>query len=363
MDKDRKATTGNRFNSANFTPLMPMKHCLILLFICSVVIACREKKQPVESGMEKDTSAVGLQLSELKARIAAQPRQAELYYQRALLYQQIKRLDDAQKDLIQAIRIDSTRADYFLALADIYFSAHRIYYARNALKKALEVDPNNLKAHGKLAEVFFILKKYDESMTHTTAMLKLSPGYPLAYFIRGMIYKETGDTPRALSAFQSAIESDADYYQAHMQLGVLFQIKNNPVCLEYFNHALRIRPESEEALYGRAMYLQENNELDKAIQDYTQILKLNPRHKHAHFNLGYIHYTYLQEYRQAIRHYSDAIACDPAYAEAYFNRGLCYEMTGNLTLARADYEKALQLRPGYQLPQEALQRIAAIPDS
>ncbi len=340
-----------------------MQRCLIFFLVATAFLSCKEKKQPIETGIVKDTSDVAGQLSELNARIAAQPRQAELYYQRALLYQKMKRMEDAQNDLLQAIRIDSTRADYFLVLADIYFSARRIYYARNALKKALEVDPDNLKAHGKLAEVFFILKKYNESMSHTTAMLQLSPDYPLAYFIRGMIYKETGDTPRALSAFQSAVESDPDYYQAHMQLGVLFQLKNNPVCLEYFNHALRIRPESEEALYGRAMYLQENNELDKAIQDYTQILKINARHKHAHFNLGYIHYTYLQEYTQAIRHYSDAIACDPSYAEAYFNRGLCYEVTGNLSLARADYEKALQLRPGYHLPREALQRIAAIPDS
>lgn len=131
--------------------------------------------------------------------------------------------------------------------------------------------------------------------------------------------------------------------------------------MEYFNNALRIKPESEEALYGRAMFLQENGDYDRAIQDYTQILKINPRNKNAHYNLGYVHYTYLKVYSQAIKHYDDAIAADPNYAEAYYSRGLCYEAVGNIDAAIADYQKSLQLKPGYELPQLGLKRIAAIP--
>jgi tetratricopeptide (TPR) repeat protein len=338
-----------------------MKTWIFGAFILWLLIACNSGKEEPKPEAAKDTSAAGVKLSELDQMIAANPDNDSLLHQRALLLIGMKRFEDAHRDMQKAVSIDSTKAPYFLTLSDIYFAGNRIMYARNALIKAAELDPHNLQAHSKLAEVYFLLKKYDESVRHTAQMLNISPGNALAYFIRGMCYKETGDTNRALSAFQTAIENDREYYNAYMQAGILFQLKNNPVCMEYFNNALRIKPESEEALYGRAMFLQENGDYDRAIQDYTQILKINPRNKNAHYNLGYVHYTYLKVYSQAIKHYDDAIAADPNYAEAYYSRGLCYEAVGNIGAAQTDYEKSLQLRPGYELPQLGLKRIAAIP--
>lgn len=338
-----------------------MKTRIFYAFLFSLFISCKPVKEETKDEEKKDTSAAGVKLSELDQMIAGNADNDSLLYQRALLLMGMKRFEEAHRDMQKAVAIDSTKASYFLALSDIYFAGNRIMYARNALVKAAELDPQNLKAHSKLAEVYFLLKRYNESLEQTAEMLKISQGNALAYFIRGMCYKETGDTNRAISAFQSAIENDRDYYNAYMQAGILFQLKNNPVCMEYFNNALRIKPESEEALYGRAMYLQESGDYDRAIQDYTQILKINPRNKNAHYNLGYIHYTYLKVYNQAIKHYDNAIASDPDYAEAYYSRGLCYEAVGNLGAARSDYEKSLQLRPGYELPQLGLKRIAAIP--
>lgn len=338
-----------------------MRITVLLVLLLSLWISCKPKTEEPKAEEKKDTTAAGMRLSELDQMIAGNADNDSLLYQRALLLISMKRFDEAHRDMQKAVTIDSTKASYFLTLSDIYFAGNRIMYARNALMKASELEPQNLKARSKLAEIYFLLKKYNESLEQTAEMQKISPGNALAYFIRGMCYKETGDTNRALSNFQTAIENDRDYYNAYMQAGVLFQLKNNPVCIEYFNNALRIKPESEEALYGRALFLQENGDYDRAIQDYTQILKINPRNKNAHYNLGYLHYTYLKVYNQAIKHYDDAIAADPNYAEAYYSRGLCYEAVGNIGAAKQDYEKSLQLKPGYELPQLGLKRIAAIP--
>jgi len=64
-----------------------------------------------------------------------------------------------------------------------------------------------------------------------------------------------------------------------------------------------------------AMFYQEHDELNSAIEEYTNILKIDPKYKAAHYNLGYIHLVYLKVYDVALKHFSNAILCDPNYAE------------------------------------------------
>ena len=129
--------------------------------------------------------------------------------------------------------------------------------------------------------------------------------------------------------------------------------------MDYYTNALKIKPNSEEAMYGLGLWYQDNQEFNKSIQFYTDIIQINPKNKNAHFNLGYIHHEYLKVYDQAIKHYTDAINADPNYAEAYYNRGLCYEYVGNITAAKEDYTKALQLRQNnYPHAKEGLERVS-----
>ncbi|MFZ4829141.1 MAG: tetratricopeptide repeat protein, partial [Phototrophicaceae bacterium] len=44
------------------------------------------------------------------------------------------------------------------------------------------------------------------------------------------------------------------------------------------------------------------------------------------------------------------------YATAYNNRGVAYEDLGNMTQAKADYCKALQLDPNYETAKRNLKR-------
>ncbi|MBL7923316.1 MAG: tetratricopeptide repeat protein, partial [Bacteroidia bacterium] len=150
-----------------------------------------------------------------------------------------------------------------------------------------------------------------------------------------------------------------DYYDAYLQLAMIFHAKNNKLALQYYDGALRINPKSVDAYYGRGLWYQENlRDYDKAIQDYTSATQLNPRAARAHYALGYLHYQYLKVYDQAIRHYNDAIASDSTWPEAWFNRGLSYEASGNIGAANADYRKALQLNPAYKNAADALGRVS-----
>lgn len=337
----------------------PLRIFYFLFSFCIFLHACKNKPDG-QAGSElntRDTSELGKEIEKLSLEIIKDSTNADMLHSRAQLYIKKKEFQLSMADVNRAISIDSSKKYFYLTQADLFFAANKMFNAKSALEKCIALDDTNYEAHSKLAEIFFIVKKYNDALIHTSVILKSRPRDHKTFFIQGMVYKETGDTAKAINNFQTAIEYNQQYYDAYMQLGVLYQARNSPVCLDYFTGALKIKPQSEEAFYGRALYLQDHNELDKAIQDYTSITQINANNKNAHFNLGYIHYTYLKVYDQAIKHYSDAITADANYAEAYYNRGLCYEAVGNISAAKTDYEKALALRPGYDLALKGMERI------
>ena len=61
-------------------------------------------------------------------------------------------------------------------------------------------------------------------------------------------------------------------------------------------------------------------EYDKAIADYDQAIRLDPKYAAAYHNRGLAWYA-KKEYDKAIADYDEAIRLDPKYAVAYDNRG------------------------------------------
>lgn len=340
---------------------MRIIHLSIALVAIILLFACGNGNKTADRDTgsvtnNADTAKQG-SLELLERSVQQDPNNAELLNQLAKEYIKNNRLQEAFDQIIRAMQLDSTKADYHLTLADIFYSSNRVYNAKESLEKALRVEPEHTEASMRLAEVHFILREYEASVTLLNKILVKDKKNATALFMRGMVFKENADTSQAIRDFQLATEADNDYYNAYMQLGMIFQLRNDPASEGYFTQAIRIRPGSEEALYGRALWYQDHEKPDKAIRDYTAILQSNPRNKNAHFGLGYIHHIYLQVYAEAIRHYSGAIQADPRYVEAYYNRGLCYEAVGNLDPAESDFRTALTIRPDYPPAKEGLKRV------
>ena len=82
---------------------------------------------------------------------------------------------------------------------------------------------------------------------------------------------------------------------------------------------------------------------DKAINDYTTVIECeDAQNVHAYHNWG-ISYERVEEYAKAIEDFTEVIWLDPENGNAYFNWGCCYDTVGELDLAIADYSIALEL--------------------
>ncbi len=303
--------------------------------------------------MSKPDSALAV----LDQRIEANPRDPVLFHERAKVYLAKKDLAAAFTDMKTALDMDSTKAEFFLTLADLYLISGKSGNSKASLEKSISLDPANSAAKLKLAELFMLVRKYDQAMKYLDDVLRSDVHNAKAYFIKGMCFKELGDTSKAVSSFRTAIDQNTDYYEAFMQLGVLMTLKHEKIALQYFNSALALRPQSVEAYYGRSMFYQETGDFNKAIEGYTMLTTVDPKNKNAHFNLGYIHQEYLKVYDEALKHYTRAIAADSAYFEAWYNRGLCYESLGNIQAAKSDFQKAAAINPEYTPAKGGLSRL------
>jgi tetratricopeptide (TPR) repeat protein len=329
-----------------------------LLLFSIIIFSCGSgNKKTLSSDTLKISDTLSPEIAKLNKEIAADPENAELYNKRAILLYEKEKLDEAFADIRTALNLDSSNADYFLTLSDIYFAKGKIKNCTRSIKKAMELDDKNTDALLKYAELQLYYDKYDSTLIFIGKVLEIDKLNAKAYFMKGMAYKLKGDTAKAVSSFQTTIDQDPEYYHAYIQLGMLYATRHSKLAEDYYFNAIKLDTESIEAHFNLGVFYQDDTLYDEAIEQYNKVLEIDPKYEQAHYNLGYINLVYLLDYKQAVIHFTNAIACDASYAEAYYNRGFSYELLGDDTDAKADYDKALEIRPNYQMPINGLNRL------
>ncbi len=91
-------------------------------------------------------------------------------------------------------------------------------------------------------------------------------------------------------------------------------------------------------------------EYDKAISDYNEAIRLNPKSA-RYYNSRAEAWHEKGDFERAIEDSQKAITLSPKLASAYTNRGRAYEARGDVALALADYKKSIELDPNYALAQ------------
>jgi tetratricopeptide (TPR) repeat protein len=85
----------------------------------------------------------------------------------------------------------------------------------------------------------------------------------------------------------------------------------------------------------------EKKEYDKAILEFTEAIRLDPKNAEAYHERGRA-YVNIKEYDKAISDFTEAIRIEPD-AGSYVARGGAYEHKKDYATAVSDYEKALEL--------------------
>jgi len=329
-----------------------MKKILVLSILSAFLFSCKPGEGEVLENSQRADSLLKVinspELAALNKKILETPDDANLYNERARIYMKYRQFEDAINDAKRSLRMDSTNAAFYITEADIFFAANETRNAKDVLEKVVKKFPENTDGLLKLGELFYFVKQYENAFAKINQALKVNENLAKAYYLKGSIYKEVGDTGKAISSLETAIEQDNKNFGAFLDLGLIYAAKKNGLAFEYYNNALSINPVSSEALYAKAKLHQDLGQIKEAVEIYNEILKTNASHTFSLYNLGAIEFGFNKNPEKAVDYFTKAINADPKYAEAYFARGACYQELKDKNNALADYNMCLQLKPNYE---------------
>ena len=113
-----------------------------------------------------------------------------------------------------------------------------------------------------------------------------------------------------------------------------------------YGEAIKLDPECMAAFYNRGNTYAKKGDLDRAISDFNEAIDLDFKNAAAFYNRGNA-YQEKGDFDHAISDFDDAINLDPKNAVMFNNRGNAYQKKGDLERAISDYDEAIKLDPNY----------------
>ncbi len=143
--------------------------------------------------------------------------------------------------------------------------------------QATKLDPKNARAWSGLAACRIRAKSYDAAEVYVSKALDLNPDLAGAYINLGIIRASRGDLPGAAAAYDRAIALEPNA-NAYFDRGLLReQQKDLQSAIDDFTETIKIDPKYFKAYYNRAKDLMILGELERAERDLKTALKLEPK--------------------------------------------------------------------------------------
>ncbi|MCL2510495.1 MAG: tetratricopeptide repeat protein [Bacteroidales bacterium] len=331
--------------------------CLLLILCAS----CGERGQSKNGDAESQDPV----LAALNKKIKSSPNNASLYYQKGEHLLNNGSVPEALMNFVASADLDSTNVKTWSKLSDVYMLMENYIDAENAMVQVLKLDPDNEDAMLKLAKYYIIFFNYDDAKNYLDKALFKNNLNAQVYELYGTYYLEQGDTATAIGSFNRAVELDDNLHEAYLNLALLYDLRNNPVAIDYYRNVIRIRPNNLHAQYKLAYYLQEKSgRIDEAMEMYDAMLEKNPQYYHALYNKGYIYLVYKKNPRVAVDYFRQAVeVSDRKTPDALYNVAYCLELLDNKAEARRLYRQILELFHDYPLAIEGQRRVGRFDNS
>jgi tetratricopeptide (TPR) repeat protein len=329
----------------------------LLFFLTS----CGNESEKSSSATATEAGSGIAEIDEISKLIQEEPENAEWRHVRASLYYERGVLREAVRDWMTAVSLDSLNPEYYHRLSDALMDDNQPLEAIEVMEDIVKIYPERIPSLLKLGEFYLIMGFYDDAIQSFNRVILVEPNHPDALFMKGLTFRDQGDTSRALRFLQAAINADPGITDAYLILGQLHQQAGNPIAERFLENAIRLEPNNPIVYHALAEYYHFNDELERALEEYRNMHRKFPLYAEAFYNSGLI-FMEMDSIDAAYEMFEMSIKVRPTMASGYFYLGLIYERKKDYVRAMDLYDQAISLSPNSRRVEEAIQRVEHLMD-
>ena len=284
-------------------------------------------------------------------------QEAEEHFKRGVGYFETRLIDKAIAEFKKALPLfkedqKQMKAETYVTLANAYNRKGIHKAAITACKKAIEINPDLANAHynlgfayreegnDKLAKQKFAL--YDELLKQEGEYIeipeKLTSEDIEKYITLGDNFFKEGKFDESIAEYKKALEIKPrddilnKLGQAHQQKRLAGKSEEQPAKIDTFtskktlDEMPRLETEQElsiEELYDRGISYYDKGMIDKAIEEFKEVLELDPEDVETHHHLGNA-YADKEMFDEAISIYKKIVEKNPEFIDVYLSLGTLY---------------------------------------
>ncbi len=268
-------------------------------------------------------------------RITIEQRdEANQYLDRSISLAFTGKYDMAIEAVKKALELDPEFAQAYNKLGDYYIKKGMVAEAAEVYRKSLEYDEGNQNTHFDYGCTLALQGRHSEAIEWLRKALTMKPDHYEIYGHMATIHFENGDFDAAIDAAKAALSADAENVMALFVLGRAYLSQGH-----------------------------ENNAFDnfrKVIDKYASMVRIKERFAEGHYYIGRSHY-FMERYNLAVEHLEKAVEYDTEDVDYHYSFGMLYsDADAFCALAEAllameanekaleNIEKALELSPDNQ---------------
>jgi len=299
----------------------------------------------MKGSINGETGRVDQAIKDIRQAIEIDPDYAEAHYNLASLYRAKGLLEQSIPHLEAAISLDSSFFEACIMLSAIAGQLDLTETCITYSRKAVELQPDSVDANINLANAFQQNGQIAESLPYYQKIVNLGNPPPVTHFMFARACAATGDTETAEKHYRLFVEQQPESVDGWYALGeTLHTQEQHQEALDCYRKALSLHPGHPLAAYKSAIIHQANGNADEATTHYRTALLSDPDNATAHFNLALI-LQEANELDEAKQHLEQAIRAQPDHVKAYGNLAYIQRIQGLLEAAAGNYRKALEIEP------------------
>ena len=188
--------------------------------------------------------------------------------------------------------------------------------------------------------MFAMRGEYDKAIADFDEAIRLKPDMAAAYILRA----------RALGASVSRVIDVEENFSGITSFEVtgerlsVEQIQIYDRAIEDCTQAIRLEPDNVDGYLNRGGMYSAKGDFDRAIADFTRAIQLDPDNASGYGSRGNV-YDKKGDFDRAIADFNRRIQLEPDDKYGYLGRGSAYANKGDLDRAIADYTQAIRLDP------------------